>query len=176
MRSFRLTRRLAIDFGAVALVALAIASGTVPAQAAFDAYMTFDGSSLTAPTPQGFEIESFSLGTNAIGSATGGAGAGKSTAGSFTVTRKVDVSSPKLFQACANGQHFPKLRLVANGRTIVFDDVVIVRVTTSSGGEKPTEAVSFNFSKIETTLQPTTNVIEAHPMIMPPAATSTKKP
>jgi type VI protein secretion system component Hcp len=177
MRSSRLTRRLAIGLGAIALTAFALARGTVPVQAAIDSYMSFDGSALTAPTPQGFEIESFSMGTTAPTAAqSSGSGAGRTSLGSLTVTRTVDSASPKLFQACASGQHFPKLRIVAGGRTVVFDDVLIARVNTAAGGTKPLETLTFNYAKVETTDRPTTTLIETHPMIMPPAANSTKKP
>jgi type VI secretion system secreted protein Hcp len=176
MRSSRLTRRHAIGLGAVALAAFAIAPGTVPVQAAIDSYMSFEGSALTGPIPQGIEIDSFSLGTRAPTgsfSSGGGGGAGKVTGGSFSVTRKVDAASPKLFQACASGQHFPKLRLVTGGRAFVFDDLVISHVTTDTGGPKPTETLTFNYAKLETTDQPTTSVIQSHPLIMP---LPTKKP
>jgi type VI protein secretion system component Hcp len=149
-----LTRRHAIRLGA-ALAAFAVAPGALPAQAAFDSYISFDGSALQGSSPQGFEILSFSWGATQGGTLTGarsGAG-GKVRFQDLTITRKVDSASPKLFQACASGQHFPKLRLVSGGRTLVFDDVVIANVRTN-GGNAPTETLTFDYGKVEITGQP----------------------
>lgn len=55
-----------------------------------------------------FEILSFELGaenTINIGSITGGGGAGKATFKEFTITKKTDTSSTKLFEALATGRH-----------------------------------------------------------------------
>jgi type VI secretion system secreted protein Hcp len=55
-----------------------------------------------------FEILSFELGaenTINIGSITGGGGAGKATFKEFTITKKTDTSSTKLFEALAIGRH-----------------------------------------------------------------------
>jgi type VI secretion system secreted protein Hcp len=54
------------------------------------------------------EISSFSWGvsnSSSIGSATGGAGAGKTTIQSFSITKVLDKSSPLLLQAAASGKH-----------------------------------------------------------------------
>lgn len=84
---------------------------------AFDVFLKIDGVDGES-TVKGFEkwinVESFSWGvTNAatIGSAAGGGGAGKATFNQLHITTPSQVSSPKLFAACATGAHFPKVTL-----------------------------------------------------------------
>jgi type VI secretion system secreted protein Hcp len=55
------------------------------------------------------ELKSFSIGASnpsTIGSATGGAGAGKVNMSTFNCTKRMDKSSPVLLQMCAAGDHF----------------------------------------------------------------------
>jgi type VI secretion system secreted protein Hcp len=80
---------------------------------AFDVFLKIDGVDGES-TSKGFEkwinVESFSWGVSnasTIGSATGGGGAGKATFGQLHITTPSQVSSPKLFAACATGAHFP---------------------------------------------------------------------
>jgi len=68
-----------------------------------------------------------------IGSATGGAGAGKVTFNPFQITRKVDSASPKLYETVSTGKHIPTA-------------TINVR---KSDDESPKESVDLNFSKIE---------------------------
>src|SRR5438477_631325 len=70
-------------------------------------------------------VASWSLGVSnsvSVGSAGGGAGAGKATFEDLTITKKVDASSPKLISACASGRHFADATLVvtANGTTNTY--------------------------------------------------------
>ncbi len=61
-----------------------------------------------------FEIEDFSFDVEnptTIGSATGGAGAGKVKFNEFHITKVVDKASPALFQHMASGAHFEKVTL-----------------------------------------------------------------
>src|SRR5437879_6111259 len=61
-----------------------------------------------------FEIKDFSFGVEnptTIGSATGGAGAGKIKFSEFTIKKTVDKASPAFFKVCATGDHFPKATL-----------------------------------------------------------------
>jgi len=61
-----------------------------------------------------FEIKDFSFGVEnptTIGSATGGAGAGKIKFNEFTITKSVDKASPVLFKSCAAGEHYKKVTL-----------------------------------------------------------------
>src|SRR2546423_15604039 len=58
-----------------------------------------------------FEIKDFSFSVEnptAIGSATGGAGAGKVKFNEFTIKKTADKASAVLFQNCAQGVHYEK--------------------------------------------------------------------
>lgn len=88
----------------------------------------------------------------------GGGGAGKANFQDISVTKWVDASSPVLMLYCANGDHFPKARLIVRkaGKTpleyilIDMEKVMVSSVSTGgSGGEdRLTENVSLNFAKV----------------------------
>src|SRR6478672_10067001 len=83
----------------------------------FDAYLKIETPNITGESTDSkhkgeIEIYSFSLGASnptTIGSATGGAGAGKVSLSSFNFMKKTDKVSPVLFQACASGVHYDKV-------------------------------------------------------------------
>lgn len=63
-----------------------------------------------------FEIKDFSFGVEnptTIGSATGGAGAGKIKFNEFTITKTTDKASPLFFKNCCAGAHYKKVTLTA---------------------------------------------------------------
>jgi len=108
------------------------------------------------------EILSFSFGETNQGtfSASGGGGAGKVSMQDFHFMIQVDKASPKLFLACANGQHIKSARLTCRkaGETqqefykVNFSDLLVSSYQTSgsAGGDiVPTDAISLNFAKIE---------------------------
>jgi type VI protein secretion system component Hcp len=74
-----------------------------------------------------------------IGSQSTGAGAGKVTFNPFSITRKVDKSSPNLYQQTSTGKH------ISNdaGNATPYDD------KNKGGDVKPTESISINYDKIE---------------------------
>jgi type VI secretion system secreted protein Hcp len=84
---------------------------------ATDFFLKLDGikgESMDAAHAGEIDIESFSWGeTNptTIGSATGGAGAGKVRFDEFIFTTRVSSASPQLALQCASGQHFPNVVL-----------------------------------------------------------------
>ena len=86
---------------------------------ATDFFLKLDGvkgESMDAAHAGEIDIESFSWGeTNAttIGSATGGAGAGKVKFDSLVFTARVNIASPQLALMCASGQHIPIAVLTA---------------------------------------------------------------
>src|SRR5437868_4000961 len=64
--------------------------------------------------PPPFEISAWSFGANnplSMGSATGGAGAGKVNFDPFTVTKVIDSASAPLFQTCCSGGHYQEVIL-----------------------------------------------------------------
>jgi type VI secretion system secreted protein Hcp len=112
------------------------------------------------------ELLSFSFGATQPGSAGhgGGAGIGKVQVHDFAFSKYLDKASPKLFAACASGQHFPKAVLTcrkAGGSQqeylkVTFTEAIVSNLTNSGheGSTLPTEQVSLNFSKIEIEYKP----------------------
>lgn len=135
---------------------------------AFDAYLKLEGVEGEA-TRKGYEkqlfLESFSWGahqaTTRVGS---GAGSGKVEISNFTVTKRTDKSSAKLFQACCSGKHFPKAVLSvlkAGGENPIdylkyeFKELFVTDVqwsgATGSGEDTPMETVGFAFGAVTVT-------------------------
>lgn len=106
-------------------------------------------------------VQSWSWGESNHGTLGTGAGqgAGKVTMNSFSITKQVDKASAVLFLACAKGTHFTTVTLNVNpsasagvpgdAMVITMSDVFISGYSLSSGGDRPTESLSLNFSKIE---------------------------
>src|SRR5262245_55197550 len=139
---------------------------------AYDAFMWITGGE---PTPKGettdakykgkgaFELYSFSWGASnpvTIGSAAGGAGAGKVSLSSFNVMKTTDKASPVLFLACCKGAHYPKADVVlrkSGGNaveylTYTFSEVFVesIQWSGSAGGDDtPSESLSFAFGKVQ---------------------------
>jgi type VI secretion system secreted protein Hcp len=139
---------------------------------AFDAFLKIEGINGES-TRKGFEkhieILSFSMGASnpvTMGSAGGGAGAGKASLSSFNCLKASDAASPGLFQACCSGKHFPKavVKLQKSGGdsavdylTYEFENVFVesVQWSGSSGGDdRPTESLSLAFGKVTVTYAP----------------------
>jgi type VI secretion system secreted protein Hcp len=104
-----------------------------------------------------FEIFSWSFGASQ-GSSTGtGGGTGKSSVRDIAVTKKQDKASTKLFQLCATGTHIKSallaVRKAGSGPVAylkyTFHSVTISSYSVSSGGDRPSETISLNFTKIE---------------------------
>jgi hypothetical protein len=94
---------------------------------------------------------------SAAPSTTSGSGRGKAKLGEFSITKTVDKSSPMLFKACVSGQHFKTAKLTVRKQgsdaPITYDlqGVVVSTYQTASSGDRPTESLSLNFTKIEYT-------------------------
>ena len=107
------------------------------------------------------DILSFSFGAHQTGSfqkgGTGG-GAGKAEFQDVSILKEVDKASPKLFQACAAGTHFPQMIITSQKAgdkpmlyySVTLGDVIVSSLTNSgsSGGDAITEALTFNCAKI----------------------------
>jgi len=133
---------------------------------AFDAYMWVEGIE-SESTREGHEsylqITSFNWGVHNPTSVMWGkgSGSGKATLTGFNVTKKTDMSSPQLFQACCLGKHFPQARVIllkAAGEesieylTLEFEQVFVNDMnwagTSGVGDDVPEESVAFSFGKV----------------------------
>ena len=134
--------------------------------AAVDYFLKMDGiegESTDAEHPGSINVESFSWGATQAGSLAtgGGGGAGKVQFQGFHFTTNTSKASPKIFLACASGEHIKKAQLFcrkAGGEQragfdfikLTFTDVLISSYQSGgSGGDMPTESVTFVFGKIE---------------------------
>ncbi|MFI5042453.1 MAG: Hcp family type VI secretion system effector [Acidimicrobiales bacterium] len=120
-----------------------------------------DGESTDVNHKAEIEVESFSFGLSntgsAIGSATGGGGAGKASFQDFHFTARVSKASPQLFLACASGKHIGTATFTARkagGEQQPFMKIDLGNVLVSSfqeGGATdnfPTDQCTLNFQKV----------------------------
>jgi len=140
---------------------LAVTSFAYPssASAASNYYLTIDGikgGSTASGHKDSIEVASWSFGaSNPSTVCSGGASSGKVSISSFNFMKRVDKSSPALFTASQTGNHIPNVslavRLMGSSEylTVKMQDVVVSSYSMSSGGDRPTESVSFTYQKIE---------------------------
>ena len=108
------------------------------------------------------DLESWSWGeTNSgTGHTGGGGGGGKVQMQDFHFVMKMNKASPKLFLACANGEHLKKAVLTCRKAGKDQQEYLVVTMSDNlvssyqSGGSShgdivPTDQISMNFSKIE---------------------------
>jgi type VI secretion system secreted protein Hcp len=135
---------------------------------AFDAFLKLDGipgESTDAKHKDEIEILSFSWGVSNSGSVAhgGGGGAGKASFQDFSFASFLQKSSPKIWLACATGEHIKSAVLTlrkAGGETsgIEFYKVTLSDVLVSSfqesgsdgGDDRPFDSFSLNYAKIRT--------------------------
>jgi len=117
----------------------------------------------TPEKPTLFEIEDFSFDieqTLNIGSQSTGAGAGKVTFNPFSITRKIDISSPTLFSMACSGQPFEEVALglrKSSGGTVTgriylvfrFKLVAVKTISWSYDDESPKETVTFEYGGLQ---------------------------
>ena len=120
-----------------------------------------DGESKDGKHNGEIDVESFSFGASNQGSSGGGSGggAGQVSMNDFSFTTSVSKASPKLFLACASGQHIKSALLSvrrAGGQPQDFLKITLSDVTVSgyleNGAEEleaPTDHVTMNFAKIQ---------------------------
>ena len=120
-----------------------------------------DGESKAEGHTGEIQLESWSFGETQQGSFAygGGGGAGKVQMQDFHFTMLANKASPKLFLACANGEHIPQGILTARkaGKEQrdflkwTFSDLLISSYQTGgqASGDIPVESISFNFGKCE---------------------------
>jgi type VI secretion system secreted protein Hcp len=136
---------------------------------AFDSFLKFDsieGESTDKGHEKQIEVMSFSWGLSQTGTMAfgGGGGAGKVQFNDFNFNSNMSKASPKLFLACATGEHIKWATL--SGRRAGGEgnqDYLILKMTdvmissyqsSGAGGNSPTDAVSMAFAKIEFTYKP----------------------
>ncbi len=107
------------------------------------------------------EVLSYSFGLTNKGGGVfgGGSSSGKAVFNDFTITTRMDKSSPLLFQYAASGKHIPEVIISARKKGEVKQDYLIIKMNDvlitsyqtggSDGDPIPTESLSLNFSKIE---------------------------
>lgn len=119
------------------------------------------GESADAKHKDWIDVDSWSWGESQSGGthSGGGGGAGKVVFNDFHFVTKVSKASPKLFLACASGQHFKEAKLVARkaGKaqqeflSWTFSDLLVSSYQTGGSEQSadiPLDQVSLNFSKV----------------------------
>jgi type VI secretion system secreted protein Hcp len=114
------------------------------------------GNSTIASHPNGIELYGVTLGVQLPISAlpTGQQRAtGRPNFHAITVTKLVDLATPVLYGACAQGKVFPKIK-ISQGRNVgdafmpltvyTLEEAIIESVSTSSGADQGSETVSFH--------------------------------
>lgn len=133
-------------------------------------FLTVDG--ITGPngSPCAFEIKDWSFSVEnptTIGSATGGAGAGKVKFNEFTITKTVDSASPVFFKNLATGAHYNTVTLImrkaggdpqSSGHAFLkytFGTVFTTKINWSGpGDEGPEEQITFVYGTLTVQYQP----------------------
>jgi type VI secretion system secreted protein Hcp len=137
---------------------------------AFDAFIEIDGvqgESTDAKHKDEIEVLSFSFGVSQAGGtpAGGGAGAGKASVSDLQLVSRTQKSSPRLFVACASGEHIKQAVLSARKAGGKQQDFLVitlreVRVTSYQAGgsadadDGPLDQVTLGYGKIEIEYRP----------------------
>jgi type VI protein secretion system component Hcp len=128
-----------------------------------------DGATITIDDNPAFEIKDWSFSIEnptTIGSATGGAGAGKAKFNEFTITKNSDASTPTFFKNCVAGQHYSKVSLhvrKAGGDPsgnnpgafleYRFGTVFTTKIDWKKGDDGPSESLTFVYGTLEVQYQ-----------------------
>jgi type VI secretion system secreted protein Hcp len=144
------------------------AGNPIPKGESLDSVYGKDGK---APNPS-FEIKDFSFGVenpSTIGSATGGAGAGKIKFNEFTIKKTTDQASPAFFKNCCSGAHYDSVTIEMrksggskelSGTAFLrfkFGVVFTTKIDWSGpGDEGPEESITFVYGKLGVTYWPQT--------------------
>jgi type VI secretion system secreted protein Hcp len=143
----------------------------------FDGFLKIDnlkGESQDHSHKGEFDIESFSWGMSQTGvqATGGGGGAGKVAVEDFFLTKRIDLSSPILMLACANGTHFKRAdfvaRKAAGSQPLEYLKITLWDVLVSSykphanpnlylddnHDRLPVDEFSLNFARVEYSYKP----------------------
>jgi type VI secretion system secreted protein Hcp len=126
-----------------------------------------DGESGDAKHPNEIQVMSWSFGETQGGSHStgGGGGAGKVVMQDFNFTMGTNKATPKLFLACANGEHIKSAKLTCRkaGKEQqefliwTFSDLLVSSYQTGGSdgaGVLPIDSISLNFTKVEIGYKP----------------------
>lgn len=126
-----------------------------------------DGESTNTNYPGFIEIKEFSWGlTNSAAASFGGAPTVKPSLQDFHFAADTSKASPKLFQACATGQHFSSALLVAVRTDVEGHQQEFMKITlkdpmissyqsgNQAEGDSPTDTFSLNYTGIEFVYKP----------------------
>jgi len=155
----KMLRATVLAFGSCALAATMFA----PAYIKFDGV---DGESKAKGHEKWIELQSFNaveaqaaVRDVASGQASGkrdaatGMATGKRQHKPFVITKTVDKASPKLAEAVAKGKVFKTVEIGDGAMIYKLEDCIITSISASpsSGGDRPMESLSLNYTKIEMT-------------------------
>jgi len=132
----------------------------------FDAFMKIDdikGESTSKEHKDWIELLAFSTGLEQAAShsksSAGGGTSARADFHDFTITKALDMGTPKIAEHCALGVHISEITIDlcrAAGKEkvtymqYILTDVIISSVSTGASGEAfPSETLSLNFGKIE---------------------------
>jgi type VI secretion system secreted protein Hcp len=125
-----------------------------------------DGDSADSGYKNAIDVLAWSWGMTQSGSMhiAGGGGSGKVSVHDLSVTKYLDKASTVIMQKCASGKHFTEAELICRkaGDTpmdyykVKMKEVLISSISSggSSGEDRVTENVTFNFAKMEVEYTP----------------------
>ena len=145
------------------LASIAAAFAVAPtANAATDYFLEVEGmAGESMAVRDTIDVNAFQWGaenTTTISSATGGAGAGKTSFNRLEINKNIDVTTTALFQKLTTGQHIPSVELVARKagssapylRYCLRTVFVTAQQQSGSGGDDaPQESVTFAFGSMQ---------------------------
>jgi type VI secretion system secreted protein Hcp len=148
-------------------------SGDTPTDSEFLKVDGLEGDATDEAHLKDIPVQSFSWGvansgTTNLGS---GAGAGKASFSSFSVTKRVDKTSPRLVIDSASGAHIREVDFLASHTGAMdylkytFTDVLVTSVDEAAGGNAPTEKVSFTFATVQIQYIPHDNLGNPQPTV-----------
>ncbi len=134
----------------------------IPVHAAFDAFLKLEGvpgEATTTGHKDEIVIDSFSMGVSRPAPTGGGQTTARPQFTDISFSHQLDKASPLLMLRCAQGTHIPTAVLTC--RTVGAASVLFYRITLTdvmvtsvsiggaSGGDRPTETFSLNYTRIE---------------------------
>lgn len=156
------------SFAGALAVAAAVLLGATPAQAATTDYFLkiegIQGESTSDKHKGEIDIESYSWGVAVPVQAGTRPGAGRALFESLNLSKLIDISSPKLAQAVATGQHFATVVLTGEKSgeqphtflEIRLEDALVSSYHTgaAAAGVVPTDQFTLNYARIRYTYTP----------------------